>query len=258
MPSRERELSRLGTPENKRRLNSLLHIYDPYVKLISRHLENPSKTTSNLNVFYRNTFAPHIKKLIKDLCLTPTSSSTEKIQEHVLFTNLFLVEEEILQSEESIKNGRIKLYTALGRIKELAEDVGAVNQPTIPEVENVIWKLHNLMHANKDEESLSLGVPPELIQNKGRWYIKGKKKKEVLLSKTKSISGEFLRTMIESWGALRDKQEVLNMIEERTGKEWSEESIKNAMRDINKRMKDAGFRFLRLETKDDKWRLLYK
>jgi len=258
-PQRKRDIKRLSTINNKRKLNALFHIYKAYRDVVSHHLKDPISTSDELNVFYRGPLIKKIKELVEELKIDTNSKGAIKPpSDYIPFPNLFLAEDILQKQGKTPEAGRIEAFGVYGFLKELAEEVGAVNQPTIPEVEGIIWKIKNMVTASSREKTApSLGTPPKIFLQTDKWYIQGPRGK-VFLSRKKSLYGEFLNIMIDSWGTYRDKDTILERLNDKTRKgPWILSQIITAMKGINKKMHASGVRRLFLDRNGNMWMLMY-
>jgi len=144
---REKEdVERLMLPENQRILNALFHMYDAYKDVVAFILENPTKISNELNVFYRNTFIPIMNQLVTDLQLEPNGSSVIKLPvEYAPFPNLFLAGTILKDQGKSKVDGLTDIFGVYGTLKEMIEDFKAVHQEPSPFVEKAINGLLNLV-----------------------------------------------------------------------------------------------------------------
>ncbi len=253
------DLRWLSTKVNRRKINALLHIYDAYKDTVINHLENSINTSNKLNILFRNKLIPTIKKLAEELEIDPGSKRVTKLSTNYLpFPNLFLAEKILRDNNQSTRGGIAEIFGIYGWIKELAEDTGAVNQPTIPEIENLVWELRSLAPLGQSSDPIiSLGTPPKVFLLENGWRIQGPRR-VAFLSRRGSLYGEFVGLMIESWGALRTKDTVLEMLSERTRKKgWQLEHIETALKGINKIVSAVDLRRFRLIQDGDSLMLGY-
>lgn len=148
------DLLYLKKPENMQKLNALFHLYDFYKDAVHIYLNDPTNRLNNdLNIFYIREFVPAIDRLVKELRLN--SGKIRLPSNYILSTSLFVMEKTLQNRKIDPKDGRIETFYVYGKLKELVESVGAVNQEPIPEINDVIYNAQKLISliTRRDRES---------------------------------------------------------------------------------------------------------
>jgi hypothetical protein len=130
-------LTHLKKAENLQKLNALLHIYDYYKDMISWYLKDPeNELYKTLNIYYIRKLVPEIKRLVNELEL---DSGDIKIPVgYILASTLFSIEKEFQHISTESKTGRVEAFDIYGKIKNIAEDVGAIVQTPVQQTERII------------------------------------------------------------------------------------------------------------------------
>lgn len=260
------DFKRLGAPENKRRMNALLNLYDAYRDIFVRYAEDPAHLSDEFNLFYMTELVPAIEGLVDKLGISRRHKSDIKIPEGFIpFKSLFGAEKTLKDAGKTLDDARIEMFTAYEWIKYLARDLDAVGQEPLPEIEEVRTRAMEFLYVrereNSDDDTESEAVEPLRITSPdGKWWYAthSKRKRPVKLFQKGTLRGELLGILGEPWGKARTQDHVLEALRERTGEEPTGKQIDDAMKDINREFGEHDLPPLRLKQDRDTWTLLYK
>ena len=252
----KKKLSFLMKPENKKKLNALLHVYETYIKIVQHYLDNiNSPTNYDLNIFYMRELVPTIDGLVHDLKLDIKGESL--ILSNCIFSQtLFEIEKTGLDMGKSREYGAEFSRDNYGKIKVLVENAKAVLQEPIVEVEMVIERAGELINKSiMDTTKTSLKRLPSFhSDDKFIYVIKIEKQKR--LFKLTSNPGALLEALKE--GRDRTKEAVYEILQEKTGDILNGTQIDNAMKEINRALSKKGMPHLSLNKYGRNFQLVLK
>ncbi len=253
---------RVSAPSYTReqKLNAFLHIYDVYKNFVAHYLDNPRNPGSNdMNVFYMRELVPTIQAMARDLGIDGlmAADNLPSPLNYTPYKTLFEIEVVLRNQGKNSEEGRQDLYYIFSQIKTLVEDLRAVGQTEIPEIEKVVKEAKEKMMEKSDTETeLSPRDIPHFICEREKWYISTGKNKKVLLFEEGTLRGELLGVLND--GVERLKENVHDILGEKTGDVPDLVQITDAMKDINRKLKKNKIPPLDLVDRKRYWQLLFK
>lgn len=161
----ETEIKRLSTHGNRRKLNSLLNLYEEFAKLIALHLRDVTKFPSDWEALYKRKLVPLVRGLTEDLQLGPEGKSLFKLPPHYIpFDTLASAGKIIREKGWSTDVARDEIFFVHGILKNLAtrEDIRAYGQEPIPEVQAVIDETQELLNAIENAKHVHSENTPDI------------------------------------------------------------------------------------------------
>ena len=245
MPSRRR----LNTDANKKALRALFFLYDVYKNITLDHMQNPRSTSIELNALYRNKLVPKINEIVTELNVGPTSTRNGKLKyEPTPFSDLFSIEDLVRESVENSDYFSAIISRIQSGTKDLLEMNGATEEyGSLDDAQIIIVDINRLLSSQTSSGNLiQLGDKPKLESHNGKWYVVGTSGRKHMLSKKGFRNGELLNALLDSWGTERSYESIFEVVNSQTTKEWNQGCLTDAMKAINKVVKAAGYRRLKI------------
>lgn len=233
--------------KHRQELSDLLEAYHALTIVLDSALENLHKPSRELDLLYRRRLVPAVIGLTKVLHLEPDSGSGITLTQHPLqyvpLSDLFIAGEFLKKSGLTADDIRSRVHGAFSEIKTLIEDhhIGNGGMPASREIQRLYNEVMSMTHAiSSGSPILTQAAIPSITTERGWWYIAAADgDSSVRLFKQGSFAGELIGFLGNPWGASRTKESLLDHIETACGERPDADQLKNAMREINRRLKES-------------------